>query len=421
LKTEASELASLGLRLFPIKGKAPAVKNWPGAATTDPANLSKWFGGSNPPNVGVATGGDLLVLDVDVREGGFDSFWRFVDGRELPETAACESGAGGYHHYFRIPEGLGIRSRTDLLPGLDIKCEGGYVVTAPSIHPETGREYEWASHPRDGIADAPDWMISELVTPERRRPAEGAPITQEYDGDREELLAEAVRRFPVERAGQRNEVMLRLVCSLLGQNYSGYVVRDVVTAWWVHFHALGKISTPPARARVDVNATIMAVLRRGTLSQSLEVDHRAESRKVELTPAQIAWVDSVRKTAQERAYLEALIIHAAYELSKPHRKYNDRFPATRDQIRQIMVDRGSSAPHNPQMEVLKGRFVSRPGQPAGRVEALVETEKGRTGKPSWFRLAGLPVDSIDRQTPPVAPEHSKPSHCVAFERWASPG
>lgn len=391
--TDLLELADLGFRLFPVRGKTPLVKGWREVATTDHAKLAEWFDKPTPPNVGLATGDGLLVLDVDVDRGGFDSFNRFVAGRELPETAACESGSGGYHHFFRVPEGLVIRSRVDLLPGLDVRCEGGYVVTAPSVHPDTGREYEWASHPRDGVADAPHWMLAALVPKEGRPTAcDGGPIDMELEGDVPTLTAEAIKKFAVPEPGRRNDVMLKLVTSLMGRNYDADTVESVVTAWWTHFHRLGKITTPPRRAKYDVPATINAILSRGSLQ--LQRDHKAEIAKVELTPTQAAWVAANSKKAQERAYLEAWILHATYELSKPSREFDDRFPATRDQIRNIMEARGCKAPQNPQMEVLKRRYIMRPDKPASRTEALVQVETGRTGKASWFRISGLPVGPI---------------------------
>lgn len=51
-------------------------------------------------------------------------------------------------------------------PGLDIKTEGGQVVAPPSIHPTTGRAYEWevAHHPDDvPLAEVPPWLLQLLI------------------------------------------------------------------------------------------------------------------------------------------------------------------------------------------------------------------------------------------------------------------
>ena len=56
-----------------------------------------------------------------------------------------------------------------LAPGLDIKPPTGGIVVAPSIHPDTGKTYEW-----DSVSIIP--MISRSLTPPTvaRRPPEKA-------------------------------------------------------------------------------------------------------------------------------------------------------------------------------------------------------------------------------------------------------
>lgn len=46
--------------------------------------------------------------------------------------------------------------------GIDIRGDGGYIVAAPSIHPDTGQTYRWSSGRVPVIsemADAPSWMV----------------------------------------------------------------------------------------------------------------------------------------------------------------------------------------------------------------------------------------------------------------------
>jgi hypothetical protein len=52
--------------------------------------------------------------------------------------------------------------RARLLPGLDIRGDGGYVVLPPSIHP-SGRPYVWSVDSGDHFAEAPAWLTNSLT------------------------------------------------------------------------------------------------------------------------------------------------------------------------------------------------------------------------------------------------------------------
>lgn len=80
----------------------------------------------------------LLVVDIDPRSGGR------LDPEIMTPTRAVRTGSDGWHLLYRHP-GYAVRSRP--LPGyrgVDIKCDGGYVVAPPSLHPDTGRPYRLA-------------------------------------------------------------------------------------------------------------------------------------------------------------------------------------------------------------------------------------------------------------------------------------
>ncbi len=92
-------------------------------------------------NLGVVTGqvSDLVVVDVD---GTIDDF----QALGLPRTRAVLTGGGGYHFYYRngrepTPSGISVT------PGIDIKADGGFVVSPPSLH-LSGFNYEWLDRRR---------------------------------------------------------------------------------------------------------------------------------------------------------------------------------------------------------------------------------------------------------------------------------
>ena len=115
-------------------GKHPAIKGWQDRATTDPDAIRKMFSRPTPLNAAIATGAraDVVVVDVDPRNGGFES-WSSLLGKLTPSdrmkidlTPKVKTPSGGFHFYFRHPGGS-IRNSIGILPGIDIKGDGGQV------------------------------------------------------------------------------------------------------------------------------------------------------------------------------------------------------------------------------------------------------------------------------------------------------
>ena len=151
--TAALDYAERGLRVLPIMpgGKRPPMRAWQDAATTDPETIRLWWTGLYADHgVGIATGAGsgVFVLDVDISDGkaGDETLRALEDSYgPLTDTVRVITGSGGAHIYYRMPEGVEIRNDAGrkLGPGLDIRGEGGQVVAPPTIHPTTGRAYEW--------------------------------------------------------------------------------------------------------------------------------------------------------------------------------------------------------------------------------------------------------------------------------------
>ena len=114
-------------------------------ATTDPSVIRSWWARWPYANVGVRTGIQFDVLDVDGDEG-FESLDRFNRdyGLAIPNGQPCvQTGGGGMHIYFQ-PTGIGNRTR--LLPKVDWRGTDGYAVAPPSVH-HTGARYLWLTEP----------------------------------------------------------------------------------------------------------------------------------------------------------------------------------------------------------------------------------------------------------------------------------
>jgi hypothetical protein len=128
--------------LIRLNGKAPLDPKWSSGPRCEPdvwrTRLDGYTG-----NVGLVTGNGLFVVDVDLYVvGAEDSVDDLYDLGLPAETATVLTGGGGRHLYYRSPVPIVSRALAGY-PGIDIKGDGGQVVVPPSVHPETGRSYEW--------------------------------------------------------------------------------------------------------------------------------------------------------------------------------------------------------------------------------------------------------------------------------------
>lgn len=162
----ALRYTQLGYSVFPCIGKMPLTKSGFKDASTDQEQVTEWWKEHDHPNIGIAIGPQLIVLDVDGNEGRAS-----IVGHDLsvPSTITART-SRGHHYYYGLPEELWGRcsNRAAVYPGVDIRAEGGYVIAPPSVHPDGGR-YEWVVVPKpSNLCDAPDWLTlaSQGASPE---------------------------------------------------------------------------------------------------------------------------------------------------------------------------------------------------------------------------------------------------------------
>ena len=89
-----------------VAGKAPGDGDGYKSATIDEGKIRRMFVGRNDYGVGIATGrqSGLLVVDVDERNGGFETLANLLDGNRLPlDTPTVATGGGGAHFTSRSP------------------------------------------------------------------------------------------------------------------------------------------------------------------------------------------------------------------------------------------------------------------------------------------------------------------------------
>lgn len=165
----ALQWAARGLRVFPVRAGSkfpPLVKNWPEAASSDPAQILDWWGRWPDANIG-ATG--AVVLDVDVRDEkpGRESLEALqIPSSDLLAAIVVRTPSGGRHLYYDHPEGALIASRNAFRPGLDLKADRGYVLAPGSKIAGLEQRYELFRDP-GALVSCP----SELVELIRAEPA----------------------------------------------------------------------------------------------------------------------------------------------------------------------------------------------------------------------------------------------------------
>jgi hypothetical protein len=131
--------AERGKPVFPCEpgGKKPLIKDWPNEASTDPRKIHMWGNRWPNANIGIPTGerGGILVVDHDTYKEDAATLEE-IEAKLGPISTTgvtIETGNGGRQYAFRYPLGSGIRNTTNLLPGVDVRGEGGYVIATPSV------------------------------------------------------------------------------------------------------------------------------------------------------------------------------------------------------------------------------------------------------------------------------------------------
>lgn len=197
------QLSDRGFSMIPGNGKAPIERDWTKwCHVRRPFNRADFLGHNALVACGPAS--RALVLDVD----DIALFGRVgtKNGWSLPKTFTVETGSATEHYYFAYPnDGQVYGNRAYKKLGFDRRGDGGCIVSAGSIHPETGREYFIT---RDApLAPAPAWILDQYHT--------GG--SGQVDLDNLQISAamkETIRNGAPK--GQRSEAMMKVMVSLLG-------------------------------------------------------------------------------------------------------------------------------------------------------------------------------------------------------------
>jgi hypothetical protein len=197
---QALAFADRGWPVFPCQPgqKVPATRHGFWDATTDPAQISRWFGRHLEWNLAVATGAPGPdVLDVDqhgVAGNGFAAFNQLRRAGLLDGASAyLRTPSGGLHAYF-----TGSAQRNGHLPGhhIDFRSTGGYILTPPSQI--RGRPYQLIKTlDRSGGLD---WAAVTQILEPTKQPRHPGPRQAADSGDVDRLASWVARQ----QQGNRN-------------------------------------------------------------------------------------------------------------------------------------------------------------------------------------------------------------------------
>ncbi|WP_433828616.1 bifunctional DNA primase/polymerase [Actinoplanes sp. CA-015351] len=140
-------------------GKHPLLRHGVTDASTETDQIRLWWTRWPRANVGLRTGVMMDVADVDSAEGWHGL--RHLLRDDVPAGPQVRTGRGGRHLWFR-PTGFG--NRVGLLPGLDWRGAGGYVLAPPSRH-ASGVDYSWIRRPTSGLPAGPPALLTLIEGP----------------------------------------------------------------------------------------------------------------------------------------------------------------------------------------------------------------------------------------------------------------
>lgn len=201
---KARELAAHGFKVFPLKENAKTPL-YPGKflsqATSNKATIDILWKKYPNANIGIATGEGLIVIDVDTLQHGGENGSESLKNYEtingpLNDTFTVQTPTGGNHIYY--VNSNECKNATGLLPGVDIRGIGGYVVAPGSII--NGKEYKII---KDVPIAKPNYAVETLLKKCKTPKVETDPFAELEKGYSNNLVQEGNRTsYLVGQVGQ---------------------------------------------------------------------------------------------------------------------------------------------------------------------------------------------------------------------------
>jgi hypothetical protein len=154
-----------GWSVLPVsRKKIPLNANGSRGASSDKQQVLDWWSQHPDAQVGIATGeiSGIWVVDIDMKNGkdGVSALQNtFGSTFEIdPQTLIQKTPTGGFHFVFSWDKERPVHNAQDIVSGVDIRGDGGFIMAAPSSFNING---EWIAYRWNDLAykpvDAPQW------------------------------------------------------------------------------------------------------------------------------------------------------------------------------------------------------------------------------------------------------------------------
>ena len=205
IEDAALEYVDMGFSVIPIKkGEKIPLIEWASYQQRQPTReeVETWFTDFPDAQIALVTGmvSGVAVVDAD---GPVGVKWM---KSILPATSVYAKTAKGWHAFYKMTNLIGNKAR--VVPEIDVRGQGGYVLIAPSIHP-SGSQYT-LTFPIDGQGweDLTEFPYA-LVQPETKDSITLQPVGE----------------------GERNDTLARIVGKYIGKNLSFEEILNLCTGW----------------------------------------------------------------------------------------------------------------------------------------------------------------------------------------------
>lgn len=154
IKKHALRYLKAGYSIIPVGIDKKPLVNWKTYQYRYPTRkeVKELFSDPKAKGIAVITGklSGLAVLDFEKDAD--------IPRRKLKGGIRSKSGGGGRHFYYKYPKGVDLFSCTRLLPLMDLRAEGGYIILPPSAH-KSGNRYEWIDDIFEyELEEFPSWL-----------------------------------------------------------------------------------------------------------------------------------------------------------------------------------------------------------------------------------------------------------------------
>lgn len=129
----------------------------------DISEIISWWTEWPESNIAVITGkiSNLMVVDHDSYKPEYNTEETLKLIPDSFVTPTAISPRGGSHQYCICPKDS-ITIRAGLVPGLDYRCEGGFIIAPPSVNGD-GKAYEWSIRPEESPLGEIPQAILQLI------------------------------------------------------------------------------------------------------------------------------------------------------------------------------------------------------------------------------------------------------------------